>query len=73
MPDQYQSMSHSKWNCRYHVVFMPKYRRSVFLRKGGTAFGEDISRVGAPERVPDSEGTYNAGPRAHVYRDTTET
>ena len=52
---------------------MPKYRRSVFLRKGGTAFGEDISRVGAPERVPDSEGTYNAGPRAHVYRDTTET
>ena len=24
------SLSHSKWNCKYHVVFAPKYRRKVF-------------------------------------------
>ena len=23
------SLSHSKWNCKYHVVFAPKYRRKV--------------------------------------------
>jgi len=30
------SLSHTKWNCTYHVVFIPKYRRKVMygeLRK----------------------------------------
>lgn len=26
------SLSHTKWNCKYHVVFAPKYRRKVFYR-----------------------------------------
>lgn len=21
------SLAHSKWNCKYHIVFAPKYRR----------------------------------------------
>ena len=25
--DNYQSLNHSKWECKYHVVFIPKYRR----------------------------------------------
>ncbi|MCF7899604.1 IS200/IS605 family transposase [Candidatus Babeliales bacterium] len=25
----YESLSHSKWDCKYHVVFVPKYRRKV--------------------------------------------
>ncbi len=24
------SLSHTKWNCKYHVVFTPKYIRKVF-------------------------------------------
>ena len=24
------SLSHSKWNCKYHIVFAPKYRRKIF-------------------------------------------
>ncbi len=24
------SLSHSRWNCKYHIVFAPKYRRKVF-------------------------------------------
>ena len=27
MNEPYQSLSHSKWNCKYHVVFIPKMRR----------------------------------------------
>jgi len=27
MSDTYQSLSHSRWNCKYHVVFVPKRRR----------------------------------------------
>ena len=27
--DEFESLSHSKWECKYHVVFIPKYRRQV--------------------------------------------
>ncbi len=25
------SLAHTKWNCKYHIVFAPKYRRKVLL------------------------------------------
>ena len=25
------SLAHTKWNCKYHVVFAPKYRRKIFF------------------------------------------
>ena len=28
-----QSLSHSKWRCKYHIVFAPKYRRQVIYRQ----------------------------------------
>ena len=28
--DDLHSLSHTKWNCKYHVVFAPKYRRRAF-------------------------------------------
>ena len=28
--DDAHSLSHTKWNCKYHVVFAPKYRRKAF-------------------------------------------
>ena len=33
------SLSHTKWNCKYHVVFAPKYRRKVF-------YGEKRAEIG---------------------------
>ena len=27
--DQFESLNHTKWDCKYHVVFIPKYRRKV--------------------------------------------
>lgn len=29
----YQSLSHSKWECQYHVVFIPKYRKKAIYGK----------------------------------------
>lgn len=29
----YESLSHSKWDCNYHVVFVPKYRKKVLYGK----------------------------------------
>jgi putative transposase len=34
--DDYESLSHTKWDCKYHVVFIPKCRRKALygeLRK----------------------------------------
>ena len=27
--DDLHSLSHTKWNCKYQIVFVPKYRRIV--------------------------------------------
>ena len=31
--DDVKSLSHSKWRCKYHIVFAPKYRRQVIYGK----------------------------------------
>ena len=28
-----KSLSHSKWRCKYHIVFAPKYRRQIIYNK----------------------------------------
>lgn len=33
MPEQFQSLSHSKWDCKYHLVFVPKARRAALYGK----------------------------------------
>ncbi len=31
--DDVKSLTYTKWNCKYHVVFAPKYRRKVFYEE----------------------------------------
>jgi putative transposase len=31
MSELYQSLAHSKWDCKYHVVFVPKRRRKAIF------------------------------------------
>ena len=33
------SLAHTKWNCKYHIVFAPKYRRQVIYGKIKTDIG----------------------------------
>ena len=29
--DEYESLNHTKWECKYHVVFIPKFRRKTLF------------------------------------------
>jgi putative transposase len=40
MSDLYHSLSHSKWDCKYHVIFIPKGRRKLLFGKIRTALGK---------------------------------
>jgi len=33
MSETYQRLAHSSWDCKYHVVFVPKRRRKVLLAR----------------------------------------
>ena len=40
MAETYQSLAHSRWDCKYHVVFVPKRRRKAL-------FGNIRQKLGA--------------------------
>ena len=40
MSEAYQSLSHSRWNCQYHIVFVPKRRRKVLFGQTRRQLGE---------------------------------
>ena len=55
--DDYETLSHTKWDCKYHVVFVPKRRRQVLygeFLKGKSAVavarsqGKDRNFTGEP-------------------------
>ncbi len=39
------SLSHSKWNCKYHIVFAPKYRRQVIYGKIKADIGKILRQL----------------------------
>ena len=41
MKDDVSSLAHSKWNCKYHIVFAPKYRRMAIYGQ----IKQDIGKI----------------------------
>ena len=39
------SLSHTKWECKYHIVFAPKYRRKVFFGQMRYEIGKIIREL----------------------------
>ena len=39
------SLSHTRWNCKYHIVFAPKYRRKVFYKEKKAAIGKILRQL----------------------------
>ena len=45
MKDNNISLAHTLWNCKYHVVFAPKYRRKVFYGSKRLEIGAILRRL----------------------------
>ena len=52
----YQSLSHVKWVCKYHVVWVPKYRRKKLYGKLRRRLGEIIKELCRQKGVDVLEG-----------------
>jgi len=47
------SLSHTKWECKYHVVFIPKCRMKNAVRAIEAAAGGSIAQTGCAEGESD--------------------
>jgi putative transposase len=54
--DEFESLSHTKWDCKYHVVFIPKYRRKVLYGQLRVHLGELFRNLAAQKQSRIEEG-----------------
>ena len=45
MANDVSSLAHTRWNCKYHIVFAPKYRRKVFFGEKRVEIGKILRRL----------------------------
>ena len=54
--EKFESLSHVRWDCKYHIVFIPKYRRKVIYGKLRSAIGRIIRDLCQQKGVEVLEG-----------------
>jgi putative transposase len=54
--DDYESLSHTKWECKYHVVFIPKYRRKVLYGELRQHLGDVFRKLALQKESRIEEG-----------------
>jgi len=54
--DEYESLSHSKWECKYHVIFIPKRRRRVLYGELRQHLGEIFRNLARQKESRIEEG-----------------
>ena len=54
--DDYESLSHSKWECKYHVVFIPKCRRKTLYGELRKHLGEVFRKLAMQKESRIEEG-----------------
>jgi putative transposase len=54
--DEYESLSHTKWECKYHIIFIPKYRRKALYGQLRTQLWEVFRRLAVQRESRIEEG-----------------
>ncbi|HEY6850994.1 MAG TPA: IS200/IS605 family transposase [Terracidiphilus sp.] len=63
--DEYASLSHTKWDCKYHIVFIPKCRRKVLYKSLRQHLGE-VFRDLAQQRESKIEEGHLMSDHVHI-------
>jgi putative transposase len=53
---QVESLNHTRWECKYHVVFIPKYRRKTLFVQIRKELGEVFRRLAKQKESMIEEG-----------------
>ena len=64
MSELYQSLSHSKWDCTYHIVFIPKRRKKVLYGGMRKMLGQVFHELARQKECQIVEGHM---PKDHVH------
>ena len=51
------SLSHTRWLCKYHIIFTPKYRRKIIYNQYRESIGQIITQLCNYKGVEIIEGT----------------
>ena len=54
--DEFESLSHTRWDCKYHVVFIPKYRRKALYGQLRQHLGEVFKKLAQQKESRIEEG-----------------
>jgi putative transposase len=54
--EDYQSLSHTRWQCKYHVIFIPKYRRRALFGVVRRELGNVFRRLAEQKECRIEEG-----------------
>ena len=65
------SLSHTRWTCTYHIVFIPKYRRKAIYGKLRNDIGQILRQLCMYKNVEIVEAKA-CSPHPHVRQDTAQ-
>ena len=53
---EWQSLAHVRWECKYHIVFVPKYRKKVLYGRTRRQLGQILRQLCRQQGVEIMEG-----------------
>lgn len=72
MNDTVNSLAHTSWNCKYHIVFAPKYRRQVFYKSKRLEIGQILRKLCEFKGVEITWSRSLSWSHSYVGQDTTK-
>jgi len=63
--EDFESLAHVRWECKYHVIFIPKYRRKVMFGKLRGSVGRILRDLCAQKGIELLEG-HAMGDHVHL-------
>ncbi len=64
----FKSLSHTKWDCKYHLVWIPKYRKKVIYGNLRKYLGDVLKQLALQKEAKILEG-HLKGDQAIFYSD----